>query len=139
MPKALSSNLVNCKTYSLPHAPSAKVLTKLPKAGRKGEQGNDQWNKSREVVMQKTGKSSCEKCKARIDRPPPLSNRVFRLLGTRINIRGKNFSFCYQTRFEGYSLGTGLIVGLLFQGICFPLIKLFLRVLRLKEVWENRQ
>lgn len=91
------------------------VLTKLQKAGRKGEQGNDRWNKSREVVMQKTGKSSCEKCKARIDRPPTLSNPVFELLRTRINIRGTNFSFCYQTRFEGYPLGTGLIVGVVFS------------------------
>ena len=26
-------------------------------------------------------------------------------------MRGPNFSFGYQTRFEGHSLGTGLIVG----------------------------
>ena len=27
------------------------VLTKLQKAGRKGEQGNDRWNKSREGIV----------------------------------------------------------------------------------------
>lgn len=83
----------------------------------------------------KAGKSSCKKresrhaksAKRRSERPPPLSNRFFRLRGTRINIRGTNFSFCYQTRFEGHSLGTGLIVGVVFsfKGFAFPWLSSF--------------
>ena len=76
----------------------------------------------------KAGKSSCKKRESRNAKSAKreLTGRqrspIRFLLRTRINIRGPNFSFCYQTRFEGHSLVTGLIVGVdfSFREFAFP-------------------